>query len=204
MVDFFRLLDEPRQPWLDADALKQKFHALSTTAHPDRFHDAPAAEREMAGRSYAGLCAAWQCLREPKERLRHLLELERGAPPGDIQRVPAALTDRCFAVGRLCREATAFLEEKAGTTSPLLRAQLFARGADCADQLLALQQEINRSREKLLTELKAMNPAWVAAATAAPANRQPLLERLEEIYRLLGYFGRWSEQLQERVVQLTL
>jgi hypothetical protein len=203
MVDFFQLLDEPRQPWLDPNALKQKFLARSAAAHPDRFHTAPAAEREATGHRYTELNAAWQCLREPKDRLRHLLELERGAAPADIQRVPPELTDRFFAVGRLCRETTIFLEEKARTISPLMRAQLFPRGAEWADQLLALQQPINRSREDLLAELKAMNPAWTAAATRDPAQKQPLLARLEEIYRLLGYLGRWSEQLQERIVQLT-
>ncbi len=30
------------------------------------------------------------------------------------------------------------------------------------------------------------------------------LDRLEQIYRLLGYFARWSEQLQERIFQLSL
>jgi hypothetical protein len=29
------------------------------------------------------------------------------------------------------------------------------------------------------------------------------LGRLEELYRLFGYFARWSEQIQERVVQLS-
>ena len=204
IVDFFQLLDEPQQPWLDPDALKRKFLALSASAHPDRFHTASAAEREMADRHYAELNAAWQCLRDPKERLRHLLELERGAPPTDIQRVPPELTDRFFAVGRLCREATIFLEEKAKISSPLMKAQLFVRGAEWADQLLAMQQQINRSREDLLAELAAMNPAWANAMATSPAQKPLLLERLEEIHRLLGYFGRWSEQLQERIVQLTL
>ncbi len=204
VVDFFQLLNEPRQPWLDTDALKRRFFAISTNAHPDRFHGASAAEQVTTGRHYTELNAAWQCLREPKERLRHLLELERGAPPADIQRVPPDLTDRFFAVGRLCREATIFLEEKARTSSPLVRAQMYARGVEWADQLLDMQQQISRSREDLLAELAAMNPAWADAATKDPAQKLVLLVRLEEIYRLLGYFGRWSEQLQERIVQLTL
>ena len=203
IVDYFQLLDEPRQPWLDADALKQKFLARSGKMHPDRFHTAPAGERETAGRLYAELNAAWQCLREPKERLRHLLELERGAAPADIQRVPPELTDRFFSIGRLCREATVFLEEKARTTSPMMRAQLYARGAELADQLLVLQQQVNGTRDALLAELVTTNPAWTAAMTMDPAQREPVLTRLEEIYRLLGYFARWSEQLQERIVQLS-
>ena len=37
MTDSFTLLDEPRRPWLDAGALKQKFLPLSSAAHPNVF-----------------------------------------------------------------------------------------------------------------------------------------------------------------------
>ena len=34
--------------------------------------------------------------------------------------------------------------------------------------------------------------------------RGGLLKKLEELYRLFGYFNRWNSQIQERVVQLTI
>src|SRR5215472_9636832 len=77
MVDYFALLDEPRRPWLDAEPLKEKFLALSATVHPDRVHNLSETERAAAQERYTELNAAYQCLREPKERLHHLLELER-------------------------------------------------------------------------------------------------------------------------------
>jgi hypothetical protein len=73
---------------------------------------------------------------------------------------------------------------------------MFEEGQDRADKLQALQRKINARRDELLSELKAMNPAWEAGGPA----RQ--YDRLEEIYRLLGYFGRWSEQIQERLMLL--
>ena len=39
-MDYFALLDEPRQPWLDPAALKEKFLARGAEAHPDKFPDA--------------------------------------------------------------------------------------------------------------------------------------------------------------------
>ena len=205
MTDNFALLDEPRRPWIDPEALKQKFLALSAQVHPDRVHNAPATERQAADRRYSELNGAYNCLREPKERVRHLLELERGAKPADIQNVPSETTDLFFEIGRLCREADAFLGEKARAGSPILKAQWFERSRDCLEKIHAMQQKINARRDELLAELKTLNPAWESAA-GKPARREtvPLpFERLEEIYRLFGYFGRWREQIQERSVQLS-
>ncbi|MDB6017938.1 MAG: hscB [Pedosphaera sp.] len=203
MSDNFALLNEPRRPWIDVDQLKQKFLALSTGIHPDRTHNAPTAERQAAAQRYSDLNAAYNCLREPKERLRHLLELELGETPVDIQRIPPGMMDAFFEVGRLCKETDAFLAEKAGVTSPLMKVKLFERGQEWTEKLMALQQTISARRNELLAELQGMNPAWESAPqTKSPHGNLPL-KRLEEIYRLLSYFARWSEQLQERIVQLS-
>jgi curved DNA-binding protein CbpA len=201
MTDNFALLEEPRRPWIDTEALKLKFLTLSAQVHPDRVHNAPAAERQAADHRYAELNGAYNCLREPKERLRHLLELECGAKPADIQNVPPETTDLFFETGHLCKEADAFLADKARAGSPILQAQLFERSQECLEKLLAMQQKINKRRDELLAELKIMNATW------EPAQREVfprLLGRLEEIYRLLGYLGRWREQIQERSVRLSL
>src|SRR5947209_7004515 len=142
-MDCFALLNEPRRPWLDSDQLKQRFLALSSEVHPDRVHNAPAAERQAADRRYSELNAAYNCLREPKDRLRHLLELERGAKPEDIERIPPGLMDEFFAVGKLCRDTDAFLAEKAAVTSPMLKVQIFERAQEWTEKLMALQRNVN-------------------------------------------------------------
>ena len=201
MTDFFALLDEPRRPWIDPDGLKQKFLARSSQVHPDRVHNAPAPERRAAEERYAELNTAYNCLREPKDRLRHLLELETGTKPADVQRIPEGLMEIFFGVAKVCKETDVFLAETAGVTSPLLKVRLFERAQDWTAKLNELQRDLNARQEELLAETKMMNAAWEAPT----AERAALpLERLEQIYRLLGYFGRWSEQLQERVVQLSL
>ena len=144
-----------------------------------------------------GSTTAYNCLREPKDRLRHLLELELGKKPGDIQNIPPELMDSAFEDRRVCKDADALLAEKAKVTSAILKVQFFERGQEWVDKLNALQRKINEQRDALLTELKTMNPGW-ETEKARP------LKRLEEIYRLLGYFARWSEQIQERIVQLSL
>ena len=197
MTDNFALLNEPRRPWIDAGLLKEKFLALSSHAHPDRVHQSSAEERKDADARYAELNTAYNCLREPKERLRHLLELELGKKPEDIQTIPPGLMDSAFEIARACKSADALLTEKTKVTSAILKVQFFERGQECVDQLNAWQRKINGQRDALLAELKAMNPAW------DPGIKERPLQRLEEIYRLLGYLARWSEQIQERIVQLS-
>lgn len=199
MTDYFALLNEPRRPCLDAEALKQKFLALSATVHPDRVHNLGAAERAAAQERYTELNAAYNCLREPKERLQHLLQLELGALPKDIQRIPSDLMDLSLEVGKACREADAFLAEKATVTSPLLQVTFFERGQEFADKLQGIRQQVDALNDRLNDELQQIDAAWQSGATP----RIPLLQRLEEMHRLFSYFTRWSAQLQERVVRLS-
>lgn len=203
MTDHFALLDEPRRPWLDPNALKSKFLSLSATAHPDRVHTASPAEKEAANRRFVELNAAYNCLREPKTRLQHLLELELGARPTDLQQIPADLADVFVEIARLCRETDEFLMHKGKTTSPLLRAQLFERGQQHTEQLLSRQQDIARRQDTLLARLLALDKAWTETPAGSPG-RAGLLDQLQEVWRLLGFLSRWTSQIQERVTRLVL
>lgn len=205
MIDNFALLDEPRRPWLDTDALKGKFLKLSAEVHPDRVHTASEAEKAAANQRYSEVNAAYNCLRELKERLLHLLELATGAKPKDVQRIPPGTMDLFVEVGQMCRDTDGFLAEKAKVTSPLLKVQMFEKGMEWTDKLNELQRKINAKRDELTVELQAMNPTWEAAEKSASPKCEVVLplERLEQIYRVLSYVARWTEQIQERVVQLS-
>ncbi|HTA94725.1 MAG TPA: hypothetical protein VK769_01235 [Verrucomicrobiae bacterium] len=201
MTDNFALFNEPRRPWLDADSLKQKFFALSANAHPDKIHSASESEKSAAAKQFAELNAAYNCLLEPKLRLLHLIELESGAKPKDIQQIPPALADLFAEIAGVCHKADGFLAEKSKVTSPLLQVQLFERAQEWIEQLNSLQRKLNELREKLTGELKSLDEKWIANNSRT---RDDLLKRLEELYRLFGYFNRWNNQIQERLVQLTL
>jgi len=205
VTDNFALLNEPRLPWIDPDLLKQRFLPLSAPFHPDRVHGGSEAEKLSANQRYAELNSAYNCLREPKERLLHLLELESGANPSDIQKIPPGTMDLFVEVGQTCRDADAFLAEKSKVTSPLLKVQMFERGHEWTDKLNGLQQKINAKREALSAELREMNSTWQKAPSIGSPERASALplERLEQVYRTFSYIARWSEQIQERVVQLS-
>jgi DnaJ-domain-containing protein 1 len=201
MTDNFALLNEPRRPWLDSDSLKQKFLALSANIHPDKIHSASGSEKSAAAKQFSELNAAYNCLLEPKLRLLHLLELELGAKPKDIQQIPPALADLFAEIAAVCHRADQFLAEKNKVTSPLLQVQLFEQAQEWMEKLNSLQKKLNALREKLTGELKSLDEKWIANNLEA---RGDLLKKLEELYRLFGYFNRWNGQIQERAVQLSL
>jgi len=203
MTDYFALLHEARRPWLEPEALKQKFLALSADVHPDRVHGSSDAEKRAAQERYTELNSAYNRLRDPKERLLHLLELELGAKPAQVQSIPPDLMDLFMEVGQLCRKADSLRAEKARTTSPLLQVNLFEATQQLTLELSGLQQRMNSRRDELIIELKALDELWGQKASSSELRERGLLRRLEELYRLFSYFLRWSSQIQERIVQLS-
>src|SRR5204862_2881198 len=195
MIDYFALFNEPRRPWLEPESLKEKFLALSASVHPDRVHNLGEAERAAAQERYTNLNAAYNCLREPKERLRHLLELELGGLPKDVQRIPSDLMDLSLKIGAACREADAFLAEKSKATSPLLQVQFFERGDAFTEKLQALQRHVSKLNEQVTQELKQIDGSWLSASGPGPG----LLPRVAVLHRLLGDVGSCGSQIGERL-----
>jgi len=202
MTDHFDLLGVPRRPWIDPEQLKARFHQVSNAVHPDRVHGSDDSEKERATSLYATFNQAYTLLKEPKDRLLHLLELEIGGKPGDIQRIPPGTMDLFVEVGQLCRDTDVFLVEKNNATSPMLKVKLFAQGMDWTEKLQELQFKLNQKRDELSAELVAMNSIWESAVSDTDRKKLLPLERLEQIYRTFSYVARWTGQIQERIVQL--
>lgn len=203
MTDYFALLDEPRRPWLDPDQLRQKFLNLSTRVHPDRTHSLAEGERKKAQDTYAEFNAAYTCLRAPKDRLRHLLELELGRNPDDIQRIPSAMMELMLEIGQACRATDVFLEEREKLKSPLLKVKSFEHSQAETEKLSGIQQRIGAQRGLVIAAVKEIDEQWEATHSPNSNARVDPLSRLEESYRLLSYFDRWIGQIQERLVRLS-
>jgi hypothetical protein len=111
-----------------------------------------------------------------------------------------------MAVSQLCREADALLLERARTSSPILKVRLFEDGMALADRLNKLLQQLNGKRNALAGQLKDLNMAWGSAPPVGSPTRVHLLPcgRLEQVYSELSYLNRWSQQIQERILQLSL
>ena len=205
MIDYFALLDQPRRPWIDPEELKSKFLALSATVHPDRVHGASEKQKLEANQCSADFNAAYQCLREPRGRLFHLLELELERKPETIQPAPRSLMNRFLEVGQICQQVDVFLADRAKITSPILKAGSFEKAMAWSDKLNALQKSIQTECQALMDELKALDASWESAPPPGTIDRRELLplEHLERVYRELSYLTRWTGQIQERVVLLS-
>ena len=198
MIDHFALLGVPRRPWLDPETLKVRFIELSTKWHPDRAHGQETRKRDLHD-AYTELNAAYGCLLNPKMRLSHLIELERGARASELQDVPSELMNIFMEVGGACKRVDRFLTEKAAAKSPLLQVQFFERGQQMSDDLLAVRKHLEASRAGLEDRLRKLDAEWMAADAAG---RGELVAGLEELRRLFAFFDRWLSQVQERFVQV--
>lgn len=202
--DAFAVLGEPRLPAPDLDALQAKFHALAAAFHPDRSHGAGAEDRASANVRFAALSAAYARLREPKERLAHLLALELGAKPPDVQRIPAGTMAVFAEVGAVCRAADVLLAARSAAASPMQRWQSFDQAIELVARIQAVKASVRERELATLDEVAAMNATWQSAPPIGdPARPAALpLTRLAELSQLLGYFARWSAQLEERRTRL--
>ncbi|MFN3409435.1 MAG: DnaJ domain-containing protein [Limisphaerales bacterium] len=201
MTDHFAALGLPRRPWLDEEAVKEAFHQRSANVHPDRVHQADAATRRAAEENYAALNAAQQCLRKPRERLAHLIQLERGHKPGDCRDLPPSVMGLFAEVGAALRETEAARREKQAAASAVARARVMAAALPQMTRLEALQSRLRDHRDSLLAEARQLDAGW-PTDDIPPSAAQ--LDAVERLYHQLGFVDRWLAQLRERVVQLTL
>jgi curved DNA-binding protein CbpA len=204
MSDYFVVLEQPRRPWLDAEDLKRKYLALSASAHPDQMHGASPEQRQAASDHHAELNAAYQRLREPKDRLAHLIELEFGRRPTQVEDIPADAVELFLRIGRLCAEADAFLAGHIRISSPVVKATSFQGALEWTERLQTTQRELSIRQHRLEHRLKEIDAAWDSAQQSGQARPALPWAELEDLYRQFSFLRRWMEQLQERIVQLSL
>lgn len=73
--NYFELFGLNQAFFIDADQLAAAYRALQRQFHPDRFANAPAADKRVALQYATQINEAYQCLRSPLLRAQYLLEL---------------------------------------------------------------------------------------------------------------------------------
>jgi curved DNA-binding protein CbpA len=179
VTDFFAILGEPRRPWLDPDALKEKYHALTARHHPD-----------VAGASgdFAEINRAYQTLADPVARLRHLLELESAIP---AQQVPAEIAAFFAPVAETRQAVDAFFKKHAGAASPLAKALLSAGQYETQERVEEMIARLQEKHEALLTQVEETDAAW-----------RDSLPQLANLWQSLTYTTKWLALLRESLFRL--
>jgi curved DNA-binding protein CbpA len=191
MIDYFALLQQPRRPWLDPEELKEKYHELTKTAHPDR--PSPA----NPDSDFASINEAYRVLLDPKLRLDHLLNLE-GIPPISHANVPEQIADVFLEIGTLIQETDRLLAKSATATAlskALLRTEILEKQKLTADLL----EKLETMYAGALKELKRLDQIWTSTD-----NLRTGASDLSALSSRFAYLTRWIAQLKERKFQLSI
>ena len=191
--DFFAALGMERRPWLDPERVKDRFHALSREQHPDQQAGGSTGETDAV---FARLNAAQAALRDPKARLRGLLEIEfphvRVSGPATV---PGTLADLFAPTLELLQRIDALLAKKAGASSGLARALLAREELTLQEAAQARLGELETLHASALADLQAFDARWNPRPPDAAG-------QLLDFYQRFAYLSRWTEQLRERLFQL--
>lgn len=168
--DHWAVLGLDRRLALDRSDLQQRFHRLSRRLHPDYFRLRCPEEQSVSLEASAAVNTAYRVLRDPVERVEHLLDLEgMGIGAAGQAKPPADLFEEILEL----QEA---------------RMELQAAGADEAAALRARLEEartgLEARRDRAESELTGCFPEWDAGDEAT---RRRVLGRMREILATRAY-----------------
>lgn len=184
MPDYFALLEQPRQPWPDDAALRDAFHRLAATQHPDaRTGDAD---------GFANLNAAFTTLSDPVKRLRHWLELEH---PDALHRatvIPPDLAELFPVIGAARQALLDFAARRRNATTALSLALLAGDEARVRANADTARAALDAARERAVESLRTLD-----AARSAP-------EALAALHGRFAFLEKWDAQLREAALQVEI
>lgn len=180
MTDAFATLGLPRRAALNTEALQNAYAVHSRTAHPDHGGNEAAA---------ADLNAAYEILRAPEKRLKHLLEL---AAPEDAKKWRTVPLDdgmmKLFSeLGTALDSSARFIERKSKSQTALARALLANEEMKQRESLEQLGFEIERRRNEFESQLSAAESDWA---------------KLAAMQAKFAYLTKWQTQVRERLLPL--
>lgn len=187
-MDSFALLGLPRAATIDEPALHRAYTAHSRAAHPDH-----GGNEAMA----AQLNAAYETLRHPERRLKHLLDLAGPDEAKAWRTVPLDETMmRLFSQLGSAMESTAkFLERKHKSASALAKALLASEEMKYRETLEHLGFEIEARKQDMESGLPSLD--------AAIAKQEPdAWKQLAAAQARLAYLAKWQAQVRERLLAL--
>ena len=190
MIDFFALFAQPRQPWLEADVLKQKHHELTRRAHPD-LHGSASSEK------FGEINEAYRILSDPKQRLEHLMALEKAPIPPRDQTLAGDLQEYFLRIATLRQQVQRLFAEMGEISSAIKLSLVKNELLQLQKQTHQLLEELNHSYDSCISQLRELNEVWKQSRTEAMPSLHAMRDRM-------SYLSRWLDQLKETELQLKL
>ena len=155
MTDAFALLGLPRCAALNGETLQTAYAAHSRSAHPDHGGDESRA---------AEVNVAYETLRAPDKRLKHLLELAAPEDEKHWRTVPMdeAMMSLFSELGKALEASAGFIERKSKAQTALAKALLANEEMQQRESLERIGFELENRR----TEMEALLPELDAALAA--------------------------------------
>lgn len=190
MTDAFAKLGLPRCAALEEEALKSAWLERGRAAHPDQ----AGGNAELS----AEINAAYELLREPESRLKHLLELEHAGDAAAWATVPMeeSLMRVFMGLGPVLQKVEAFARKKQAATSALAQALLAGEQMRAQEQVEEKLAELADLREALEAELPGVDTLRAGGDAAAA------LERMRVLRAKFAYVGKWQRQAREALMRL--
>ena len=186
MTDYFALLRQPHQPHLDDRAIEQAFHERARLLHPD-------AARANEGDEFAQLNSAFNILRDPCLRLRHLLELEGVTPAKEL--LAPELAEFFSRAAEISHRAKAQIANERGSNSAIGRSIAQLKRSRIRAELVSVLGELEASKLQAQSDLEDLNAIWSNDRVAAVGKAVQLQQRFTVLQR-------WMKTLRELQFQL--
>jgi len=186
MQDAFDLLGLPRRPWLDEADVRAAFQRAAARAHPDA--------ETSTSKDFAELTKAYQTIRYPAFRLKHLLALETTAAP-QAAGLPPELISLFPSIAKVRETVDRWSQRRRGAASALERAIVESELPGIRQAATSLCDQIEGVMDGVLDELRTLDAAW------------PSIESLPALAALqvrFSFLEKWQSQLREALLRLDI
>lgn len=188
IVDHFEVLSLPHRAALSEEVLHQAYADKSRIAHPDHGGSEQHATE---------VNAAYEALRSPETRLKHLLELLVPEQAKAWRTVPLdeGMMQVFSQLGAALESSGKFLEKKSKTQSALAKAVLMNEEMRHRDTLETIGTAIAEYRAAMEDDLPSLDLELESAS-------EDTWRKLAAMQARFSYLGKWQTQVRERLLQL--
>jgi curved DNA-binding protein CbpA len=188
-MNAFDRLSLPCTAALSTESLGEAYSRESRSAHPDHGGTEQSAQE---------VNIAYDLLRSPEKRLKHLLEVSAPPESNSWRTVPLddAMMTLFSALGQALEASGRFLERKAKAQTALAKALLASEEMQHRESLESIGFQLEHRRQEMESHLPLLD-----TALARGGNEEDWMQ-LASTQARFAYLAKWQTQIRERLLAL--